>query len=186
MTGTASRQKYCPAPGARLNMKLAPQNSAKFGNPFRTSLTKPLLRFGRCVPMERHHAEAEIPRQLNRSPASSRMRHDDCRTAVRSCEKKSFQVLNRLDSADKSRLDFVFRPHSRLPELQVLSSAGFAQNARPSPCALTTGRTAPAIPVKRIDGDGKILTLTKRASNCSERFLSKDGQCCAPGIKDFN
>ena len=44
----------------------------------------------------------------------------------------------------------------------------------------------PAMPSKNSDGLGVISTITRRPSNCSERFLTNAGQCSAPGISSFS
>ena len=44
----------------------------------------------------------------------------------------------------------------------------------------------PAMPVKKSDGLGRISTVTRRASNCSDVFFTKRGQASAPGINSFS
>ena len=52
----------------------------------------------------------------------------------------------------------------------------------PSPCAVAIGMRLPAMPSNRIDGLSTISTITRRASNCSERLLTNSGQPEAPGM----
>ncbi len=64
-------------------------------------------------------------------------------------------------------------------------SAAESKRARPSPCAVATGMRLPAMPANRIDGLSATSTITKRASNCSERLRTNSGQCAAPGISSL-
>ena len=43
----------------------------------------------------------------------------------------------------------------------------------------------PSMPMKKIDGLGRISTITTRASNCSEAFFTNRGHASAPGISSF-
>ena len=65
--------------------------------------------------------------------------------------------------------------------LRLRAAAGRTR-ARPSPCAVAIGMRLPAMPAKNSDGLSATSTMTKRASNCSERFRRNFGQCAAPGM----
>ena len=66
------------------------------------------------------------------------------------------------------------------------ASRADANSTRPSPCATGIGRRLPSIPRKNIDGDSRISTVARRASNCSERLRLNAGQRLAPGISPFS
>src|SRR6266699_3085363 len=61
-----------------------------------------------------------------------------------------------------------------------------SNSAQPSPCAVAIAMRLPAMPEKKSEGPGVTSTMTKRASNCSERLVTKRGQCSAPGISPLS
>src|ERR1700712_3872396 len=58
------------------------------------------------------------------------------------------------------------------------------KSAKPSPCAIATGRREPSIPAKKIDGELCTSTDENRASNCSDLLRVNLGHASAPGIID--